>query len=952
MKKLYNIRLVSCIAVLLLAAFTTKTFAITKVVAQDGSGDYTTVQAAITAAPDNGSVAYTIFIKNGKYREKITVPATKTFLQLVGESVANVIIYYDDPASKMTSCVATVGTQNSASFTVSANDFTAVNITFANTFGDGSQAVAVLVNADRAAFKNCRFLANQDTLYIKGSGTPRCYFKNCYIDGNVDFIFGSSIALFDSCVVYAKTRPSTSSSFITAPNTPNGQAYGYVFRDALLPMNVGTTLYFLSRPWPSPDVANTRQKTVFLSSRLSSHINPAGWTTWDANTNTSNVYYGEYNSKFFNNTTVDISNRVAWSYQLNATNASTYTWANMFTTWDSTAVATLLNPAASQSIAVSNFRGVKGVSSSQFNWNISWPMNGIDYTLYRSSDNVNFTSVYNVTAANDTAVNFAYTDATIPASGTNYYYYIAAAKASYDTHNTDTVKILSTPNIVVSGADPVYYCGVSQVIGVSSASQSYTISATDLTGNLIITPPVNFEVSLNNTNWFTNAAPLSITPTGGSVANTVIYVRLNATLPGNYSGNVINTSASSNTILVPVTGNAIIAPTINSVVIQQWPLTANNTDDASVRSAYVNASTSTFNKLVVSNGTTVTNYGAYTATYGQATAVTAAGEWGTASPVFGPGGNVNRTFYQQFSVTATTASIRLDSITLNATYLNTESNTRMGIVYSKTAFTTNDSTSVSGVTNPNGVTSDSGSFVKPVFIPRVVAGPVSTYRFAIAGTSGVTINAGETLTFRIYNSCGSSSNGRYLLMKNLTVKGEAVGTLPLDLVEFKGAINNNIVKLEWKTTNEVSMNNYIVEKSSDAVNYTSLGNVVAKNAAVNNYIFNDVNPFQGINYYRLKMMNKDGSFKYSRIITINTKLRSGIGVYPNPAINNVVLSHDLAGVNAAVSIVTAQGKQIASYKIIKGNTQTTIDVATLNAGVYFIKYIDGANTATAKFIKQ
>jgi pectinesterase len=145
------------------------------VVAKDGSGNYTTVQAAINATPINQLVPFTIFIKNGKYREKISIPSNKPFIQMIGESVANVFIYYDDPATIL-------GTQNSASFSIGAADFSAFNITFANTYGDGSQAVAVLVNADRVVFKNCRFLGNQDTLYTKGGSPGKCYFLNCYID--------------------------------------------------------------------------------------------------------------------------------------------------------------------------------------------------------------------------------------------------------------------------------------------------------------------------------------------------------------------------------------------------------------------------------------------------------------------------------------------------------------------------------------------------------------------------------------------------------------------------------------------------------------------------------------------------------------------------------------------------------------------------------------------------
>ena len=259
--------------VVLVSAVTAKAVPYNLVVAKDGSGDYTTVQAAINAAPNNSLVPYTIYVKNGKYREKITVASNKTFIQLIGESVANTIIYYDDPATIL-------GTQNSASFSINGNDFSAMDITFANTFGDGSQAVAVLINADRAAFKNCRFLGNQDTLYTKGSGTVKHYFYKCYIDGNVDFIFGSSVAVFDSCIVYAKSRTTNGTSYITAPNTPNGQTYGYVFRDCFIPANTGATSYFLGRPWGNATGGTSAyNKTVLINTTLPHTVSPLGWST-------------------------------------------------------------------------------------------------------------------------------------------------------------------------------------------------------------------------------------------------------------------------------------------------------------------------------------------------------------------------------------------------------------------------------------------------------------------------------------------------------------------------------------------------------------------------------------------------------------------------------------------------------------------------------------------------
>ncbi|RZK86772.1 MAG: pectin esterase, partial [Hymenobacter sp.] len=133
-------------------------------VAKDGTGNYTTVQAAVAAAPTGRTTAYTIYIKDGIYAEKITVPSNKPFLQFVGQSVANTILTWNDNANTPNGSGGTVGTGGSGSIVVNATDFSALNITFVNSFGDGSQAVAVSLYADRAAFKNCRFLGNQDTL--------------------------------------------------------------------------------------------------------------------------------------------------------------------------------------------------------------------------------------------------------------------------------------------------------------------------------------------------------------------------------------------------------------------------------------------------------------------------------------------------------------------------------------------------------------------------------------------------------------------------------------------------------------------------------------------------------------------------------------------------------------------------------------------------------------------
>jgi len=201
------------------------------IVAKDGTGNYTSIQAAINAAPTGNTIPYKIFIKKGKYREKITIPSTKPFLYLIGESINETIISYDDYSGK-------AGVTEIATLTINANDCALMELTLENSWGrqnDGPQALALKANADRLIFKNCRFISGQDTVQATGNG-KRQYYRNCYIDGNTDHIFGSAIAVFDSCVVLNRDRiDGSTGGYFTAASTPAGQTYGYVFRDCLLP---------------------------------------------------------------------------------------------------------------------------------------------------------------------------------------------------------------------------------------------------------------------------------------------------------------------------------------------------------------------------------------------------------------------------------------------------------------------------------------------------------------------------------------------------------------------------------------------------------------------------------------------------------------------------------------------------------------------------------------------
>src|SRR5271165_1949385 len=169
-------------------------------VAADGSGDFKTVQAAVDAAPAGGSV---IHIRPGIYREKLVVNKAHIQLRGTGSDASKVVLSYDDSAGSAG------GTTKSASVTVSGDDFYAENLTMENTFSrtrpltqEGSQAVALRISGDRAVLRNVRFLGYQDTLYATGKPS-RQYFADCYIEGNVDFIFGDARAYFENCEIHS-----------------------------------------------------------------------------------------------------------------------------------------------------------------------------------------------------------------------------------------------------------------------------------------------------------------------------------------------------------------------------------------------------------------------------------------------------------------------------------------------------------------------------------------------------------------------------------------------------------------------------------------------------------------------------------------------------------------------------------------------------------------------------
>ncbi len=318
-----NTALFSVVLMALFSLLSFKTKDKTIVVSKDGKGDFTTVQQAIDAVENSSSTRTKVFIKNGIYKENIIIPETKGAILLEGENPEKTIITYDDYASKKNAEGKEIGTTGSSTIFIYSNDFTAKNISFENSSGRVGQAVAVLASGDRIAFENCRFLGNQDTLYLKGAQDledktkpSRNYFKNCYIEGTTDYIFGAGTAVFENCIIYSKET----ASYVTAASTPQGNEFGFVFINSKIIGNAKDHSVYLGRPW------RPFARTVYIDCELNSTIKPEGWHNWNKTEAEKTTLYAESNSKGAGAT---IAQRVPWSHQLNKEERKKYTPENI-----------------------------------------------------------------------------------------------------------------------------------------------------------------------------------------------------------------------------------------------------------------------------------------------------------------------------------------------------------------------------------------------------------------------------------------------------------------------------------------------------------------------------------------------------------------------------------------------------------------------------------------------
>lgn len=289
------------------------------VVSQDGTGNFKTVQEALNAVPLHNTKTVTIYIKDGVYHEKLRLDSSKNKVNLIGQDQFKTILTYDDHPGKTTSNGKPVNTQNSYSFLVAADDLHAENITFQNDAGfTAGQSVALEIRGDRAILKNCRVVGNQDILFLSRPNT-RQYFKDCYIEGTTDFIFGPSAAWFQNCHIHSKKN-----SHITAASTPQDHSFGFVFNNCVITADTNLNKVSLGRPW------RPYASVTYLHCYLPEEIKPEGWSAWNQLDTYALSRYSEYEDY---GPGANTENRVYWSHQLTSAEAQKFTLKNVFGDW-------------------------------------------------------------------------------------------------------------------------------------------------------------------------------------------------------------------------------------------------------------------------------------------------------------------------------------------------------------------------------------------------------------------------------------------------------------------------------------------------------------------------------------------------------------------------------------------------------------------------------------------
>ncbi len=274
------------------------------IVAKDGSGDFVSISEALSSAEPREKIT----VLPGIYNERVEI--LKPGITIEGQSAENTILTSAYYARMKTEDGEKLGTFRTYTMLANADRFTCRNMTIANTAGFGSkvgQAVAVYAEGDGILFEDCRILGHQDTLFtgplpfkeIEKGGfrgptefAPRIpgrqLYRRCYIEGEVDFIFGSACAVFDECELFSLNCGREVNGYVTAASTYKGEKYGYIFRNCRFTSDCPSGTVYLGRPW------RNHAQTVLLNCELGAHINPAAFHDWDKAEARGTVNYGLY----------------------------------------------------------------------------------------------------------------------------------------------------------------------------------------------------------------------------------------------------------------------------------------------------------------------------------------------------------------------------------------------------------------------------------------------------------------------------------------------------------------------------------------------------------------------------------------------------------------------------------------------------------------------------------
>ncbi|WP_416519568.1 pectinesterase family protein [Streptomyces achromogenes] len=269
---------------------TAKAAATTLTVAKDGSGQYTTVQAAVNAVPANNASRVVIAVKPGTYRETVKVPSNKPHVTIQGTGASRkdtVIVYNNASGTPKPDGSGTYGTGGSATVAVEADDFQARNLSITNDFDEAAhqdiaqQAVALRTASDKVFLDGVIVSGDQDTLLLDTASKDRLgrvYMTNSYVIGNVDFIFGRATAVIDKSVITLKKRwNGTSAGYVTAPSTAANRK-GILIANSTVSGDVSDRTFYLGRPWHAGGDATLDPQTTVRNTSLSAAIKTTPWT--------------------------------------------------------------------------------------------------------------------------------------------------------------------------------------------------------------------------------------------------------------------------------------------------------------------------------------------------------------------------------------------------------------------------------------------------------------------------------------------------------------------------------------------------------------------------------------------------------------------------------------------------------------------------------------------------